>query len=252
MKLPRVLFAVAATFFLFACKKDPAVIKSVNAQLSFMVNGFADNKIVNGDSTVYTNIYGDTYTISKFNYYISNIVLIDENGADVILPASYHLIAHADGIESFTLNGVPRGSYKGFRFLIGVDSLRNVSGAQTGDLDPARNMFWDWNTGYIFYKLEGSYTSMSGEKGDYAFHIGGFSGDHNRLQWVKIEQEFVVIGGGLTAIKLNADAGQIFHSPHALSFDDYYVNGPSEGIFTKQSQNYSDMFIFTGVQNFEL
>jgi hypothetical protein len=33
------------------------------------------------------------------------------------------------------------------KFLLGVDSLKNVSGIQTGALDPAKGMFWTWNTG---------------------------------------------------------------------------------------------------------
>jgi hypothetical protein len=44
----------------------------------------------------------------------------------------------------------------GIRFLLGVDSARNVSGIQTGALDPARGMFWTWNSGYVMAKIEGS------------------------------------------------------------------------------------------------
>jgi hypothetical protein len=42
--------------------------------------------------------------------------------------------------------------YNRLSFVIGVDSARNVSGAQTGALDPANGMFWTWNTGYIMAK----------------------------------------------------------------------------------------------------
>ena len=34
--------------------------------------------------------------------------------------------------------GVPEGNYTKVEFLIGVDSLRNTKGAQTGDLDKGK------------------------------------------------------------------------------------------------------------------
>ena len=41
-----------------------------------------------------------------------------------------------------------------FNSCLGVDSLRNVTGVQTGALDPAMDMYWTWNTGYVMAKLE--------------------------------------------------------------------------------------------------
>ena len=51
---------------------------------------------------------------------------------------------------------LPEGDYTELQFLLGVDSLHNVSGAQTDDLDPAKDMFWTWNSGYVMAKMEGN------------------------------------------------------------------------------------------------
>ena len=51
---------------------------------------------------------------------------------------------------------MPAGNYNSLSFLLGVDSMHNVSGAQTGALDPANDMFWTWNSGYVMAKMEGA------------------------------------------------------------------------------------------------
>jgi hypothetical protein len=58
--------------------------------------------------------------------------------------------------------------------MFGVDSLRNVSGAQTGALSTVNGMFWSWNTGYIMMKAEGISPNSSSDS--FAFHLGGFQG----------------------------------------------------------------------------
>lgn len=69
--------------------------------------------------------------------------------------------------------------YDSITFLIGVDSLHNVSGAQTGALDPVNDMFWTWNSGYVMAKLEGNSSSSPQMNQKFEYHIGGYSGKHN-------------------------------------------------------------------------
>jgi hypothetical protein len=82
---------------------------------------------------------------------------------------------------------VPLGEYKLVTFTIGVDSLRstmNIS-KRTGVLDPSvlshddGGMYWGWNSGYIFYRMEGiSNLAPIDPAGlrKYRYHIGGFGG----------------------------------------------------------------------------
>ncbi len=73
--------------------------------------------------------------------------------------------------------------------MIGVDSLKSISDVaqRTGVLDPASygtdNMYWSWNAGYIFFKLENLFgnstpqgKSTTPTKNLNQFHIGGFGG----------------------------------------------------------------------------
>jgi hypothetical protein len=138
-----------------------------------MVNGLP----LQPNTKKYHNSSEDTFTVSKFNHYVSKLRLLRNDGSFYEEPESYHLMKHVEGVNSFTLSNLPDGDFTGLQFLIGVDSLRNVSGIQSGDLDVSHGMFWDWNTGYIFFKLEGDYRSQNVPGGaQYAIHIGGFSG----------------------------------------------------------------------------
>ncbi len=121
---------------------------------------------------------GDTLTYSMFRYYISNIMLEKADGEKWIQEESYHLIDLSEPTSlMIKLEDIPNGDYTQLHYTFGVDSTRNVSGAQVGALDPANGMFWSWNSGYIMVKAEG--TSPNSSTGDFAFHLGGFSGTNN-------------------------------------------------------------------------
>ena len=121
---------------------------------------------------------GDTLTFTTFKYYVSNIKLKKADGTWWSQPESYHLLDAAvkDG-SMITINDIPAGDYTAMEYTMGVDSARNVSGAQTGALSLTNAMFWDWNTGYIMLKAEG-YSPNAANNG-FAFHLGGFSGADN-------------------------------------------------------------------------
>ncbi|WP_316930094.1 MbnP family protein, partial [Hymenobacter sp. IS2118] len=46
--------------------------------------------------------------------------------------------------QLLALKDIPVGDYQSVSFTVGVDSARNVAGAQTGALDPNNGMFWTW------------------------------------------------------------------------------------------------------------
>jgi hypothetical protein len=69
---------------------------------------------------------------------------------------------------------VPEGVYDEIHFLLGVDSIEQASGAQTGALDPARGMFWTWNTGYLSLKMEGTSPDSREPFHAFSYHIGGY------------------------------------------------------------------------------
>lgn len=130
--------------------------------------------------TTYTNANGEEVNYSTVKYYVSNIKLTKTDGTEWVQPESYYLVDLSTPSSAMLhLHDVPTGDYTDITFTIGVDSTRCVSGAQEGALAISNNMFWSWNSGYIFVKMEGS--SSASNSGQFAYHIGGFSYTNNAI-----------------------------------------------------------------------
>jgi hypothetical protein len=244
-KLNFSVMVLAGLILLSSCKKDEPVEAKLNPILNIVFEPTVNSEALIPETKWYTNFSKDSFTVSKFNYYISNIQLKRADGSAYSVPESYHLIQHVEGINTITLTNLPEGDFTGIDFLIGVDSLRNVSGSQSGDLDPAKNMFWDWNTGYIFYKLEGRFNTLSQPvQGDYAMHIGGFEGKDNCIQSCSyaLTTAMQLRKDRTSKVHFTVKLEEVFQNPKFIDFDYYYatlVNNNSREI----SENYRDMFL---------
>lgn len=180
----------------------------------------AGNAAVQLNSTTpYTTAAGDQFTITALRYYISNIKLKKADGSEFVQRESYYLIDQ--GIENshkFTIPNVPLGDYNGVTFTIGVDSTRNVSGAQVGALAPS-DMFWTWNSGYIYTKLEGRSTQSA--NGAIIFHIGGFKSPNNTIRTVSpaMNNNVIQVREGRTPeVHFKADVLKMFTGPNTIRF----------------------------------
>lgn len=121
---------------------------------------------------------GDSMRFVTMRYYVSNIKLKNTKGNWISIPETYYLIDAATPSGTIIeVKDVPADDYTELGYTIGVDSLRNVSGIQSGALAPSNGMFWSWTTGYIMIKAEGE--SPNAASGSFSFHLGGFAGNFN-------------------------------------------------------------------------
>ena len=215
---------------------------SSSVKITF-VNNVKGSKIAFNDST-YTNSFGEKYVITKLRYYVTNVSL--QNGNNNIKEKnSYHLIDESK-TESRVINfPISEGDYTSLQFLLGVDSLHNVSGAQTGDLDPAKDMFWTWNSGYVMAKMEGNSPSSKLVNNKFEFHIGGFSGPYNVLKQVQLNfpaKTLHFVAGKTYEIIINADINAWWQHPNDIRISEH-ANITSPGKFAREiSDNYVNMF----------
>jgi hypothetical protein len=243
----------------FSCKKDKnqseinsSTNPAIDGNLNLTIEHFFDtiNFVLNNQ---YILDNGNKISISTYKYYISNIKLTAEDGSSFSETESYHLInAEQSGTCNFNISKVPFKKYTSISFIIGVDSTRNVSGAQSGALDPALGMFWTWNTGYIMAKLEGISQQSTAPGNSVAFHIGGFKGNFNALKQVSIS-----FNGNMANVTTNStptlflknNIKEWFINPINLDLsvnnNITMVNATSKSI----SDNYADMFSFKSIQN---
>jgi hypothetical protein len=253
------LLSLGLLLSLSACKKDktvtdPPVTSPAPAnQAKVVVDvsnvwGFEDLVF----QKKYVNPKGDTVSITKFMYYISNVELLRDDGTKYTEAESYHLVDHTSASsKSFTLSNVPEGVYSSISFVIGVDSVRNCSGAQTGALDPAKGMFWTWNSGYIFLKVEGKAPKSPGNA-SITYHIGGFKGVNKAQRQVNLSFSTTLLKAYVSAdshLGLKANLRELFQNPSVIDVSTtYYQMG--EGAGAKYiADNYMDMFSISSVTN---
>ncbi|MBL7702407.1 MAG: hypothetical protein JNM14_09160 [Ferruginibacter sp.] len=200
----------------------------------------------------YINPFGETYTVSKFKYYISNIFLVKGKVVSFSCeypfekPECYHLVDESKP-ESLQFSfPVIAGNYDSIRFMLGVDSLHNVSGAQTGALDPLNDMFWTWNSGYVMAKLEGKSPQSKIINNKLEFHIGGFMGEHNVLKNITLnfpqDKLLEVKEGKTTEIIIEADIDTWWQQPNEIKIAEHAVCSMPGALAKKIADNYCKMF----------
>ena len=201
------------------------------------------------DSVNYKNELNQDFTISKFKYYISNVSFENTNGTTTASSISF-LIDQEDSLSLSTNSiSIPSGIYSSLEFILGVDSLHNVSGAQNGALDVVNAMFWTWNSGYIFMKLEGN-SSFSNSPGHFfEYHIGGFKEPYNAIRKIKLtfDQPVEISKHKLIDILINVNVLEILQYPNSIDFS---KNSSIVEPFQNKilSDNYEDIFSIINIR----
>jgi hypothetical protein len=266
----------AAALLLLSCITEPqAPDQAKTGTFSIEFDNIVGEETLGFSPRKYTNAKGEQFSINLLQYFISNIKLYDSNGNEYVVPQedSYFLIQGHDRSSRFTKLEVPEGDYSKISFVLGVDSLRNTRPVEERpgvlSFDPSQGhegggMYWGWNSGYIFFKFEGTCDLISDDQqGDptgnkqFKYHIGGFGGYSaptlNNIKEITIELNT----GGIAQVRkdfrsnvhLFVDIMEVFNGPHTFSipvhpnvmFSDYSVN---------IANNFKTMFTHDHTENF--
>lgn len=258
--------AVLSGVFILGCKDDnePGTDPVVAGSLHLDFDNVVGNEDLKLNTQTYQNSSGESFTVSLFNYYISNIELLKADGSSFVVPqdSSYFLIRESnEASQKATINNVPVGEYTGVRFIIGVDSTRSVAdpSKRKGILDtfsgPTNEeaMYWDWNPGYIFMKMEGGSPAATSPNGRYYYHIGGFGGRTvktlNNIRTVKVDfgsKKATVTTELSPDVHIKADILKVFDGPSQFSIAEY-TNVMYEDFSKNIADNYADMFRFDDI-----
>lgn len=259
-----VLFS-AILILTVSCKKDnkdpepepapqPAPI-ATKGPLYIHVDPTFNNNTMNF-GTKYVNQNGDTMIFSAFKFFISNIILVKEDNSTYTVPESYHLVNTAiSQKQNIYLTDIPFGNYKSIRFMLGIDSTRNRSGAQTGALDPsgeAIDMFWTWNSGYIMMKIEGTSPQSGDPNKNIAYHLGGYGGVNKIQKMFDINfasSVATVAQGKNPGIFLKADISEFFKTPNLINLSTQHTCLAAGTAAKMFADNYADMITFGSVVN---
>jgi hypothetical protein len=241
------LFLLTLVFAsLLSCKRDNIVPDNVSGKLTIRFENNIDGQTITPNELKYTNAAGNIYSVSTLRYYISNIQLIRESGNSLVSLNNYDLIdAFDDNFSSTDPVNIPYGRYTKMKFMLGIDRVRNHSGAQDGDLDPIHGMIWTWNTGYIFMKHEGNFVKSTGDTSVCQYHLG--TDTASAMVEIPID---LTVDKESAVMKIRFNLNNMYNSPvvnfnertimHSLSADDIPW-------ILKLSSNASDAFSFGGV-----
>ncbi len=174
------------------------------------------------DTAVVQDAYGNQLRIDAFVSYISNLRLLKSDGSTHLLK-DYSLINFAsNNVLTFD---VPAGEYTGLQFLIGVPADVNT------DTDPAQypndhvlsvpgsqGMFWNWNTGYIFTKLEGK-ADTSGTNQPLLYGFAYHTGDDHYSKTATLYKDVSISNGATHNETLRLQIDKIFSPDNGTDID---------------------------------
>jgi hypothetical protein len=235
-KVSQIILSIAVLVAAMSFKAEPGT------SLTMHFENYVGTDLLKLDSGTYKNELGQPYTVSKFKYYIGNIHLKNKNGKEYISSEYFLINEEEPASKQISLSNVPDGEYTSISLILGVDSLHNCSGAQEGALDPVNAMFWAWNTGYIFLKMEGK-SPLSKSPGDLLeFHIGGYKTPNNCMRTITLNLKSMNISVGKTAsINIRTDLSELFKTPTSIDFSKLSSVTDFHNA-TTIADNYKDMF----------
>ncbi len=261
------ILIIAGAFILMSasCKKTTGSLYNSNVKAPITLEfdnivGGADLQLNTGS---YTNESGEQFKVSMLRYFVSNIVLTNVNGSKYIVPqdSSYFLIDESKPSTLKTSIKIPEGEYSKLEFILGVDSLRNTKdlSQRTGVLDPtgeASGMYWSWNSGYIFFKMEGNSPSSKLTNNVFQYHIGLFGGYStptlNNLKNISIDltqRGIAKVKTGKTPnVHLLVDVSKVFNGTNKVSISANTVVMAS-AFSAKIADNFASMFQHDHTEN---
>ena len=230
-----------------SCQKAGEDELPEQANLEFHFHPLMQGTPISFDQT-YTLPNGERFEPRVFKFYSGQITGQKVGGGTINSSGDPYYLADAAQPASLIIKTrIPAGSYQSFQFLLGVDSARNVSGVQSGALYPLQGMFWTWNSGYIFAKLEGRSPDATTPNNMVEYHIGGFRVPYNAAQTISLPVAGTaqLKAGQTLVVDIDVELEKWFTGPYPLSIASNAVSMTPGELAWNISRNFSGLFTVT-------
>ncbi len=232
---------------LFSCKESDSKKEDETEKVTLEIQFFVKDKPLKLLQE-YQNDLNQTYLLENFKLYLSNFEFESTSSNEVYeVEDSYYLFSADRETNVFEREIlIKKGEYSKLNLAIGVDSIKNTSLDNSGDLDISNSMAWDWNTGYKFVVMEGKYLndiSNPNTSIPLVFHIG-LNSNYKKvnMSFERVDEKGIFDTKNNKRIVLKIDLNDFFSSPNQINFDETNsVMGGGKSVLL--SQNYETNFV---------
>ena len=245
--MKQIIFIIIGSWFLLSvmgCKPDPPIKNEVST-MDITINHVFDASDFELNQE-YTLPSDEPVKFSRFAYLLSNFYLIDENEFRIALDKQYLYVDIKSSNSDFKLISIPKGTYKGIGFSIGLDSITNHGNPNQYNSDhplsPINNsLHWSWQGGYIFTAIEGK-TIANNES--FIFHLAG---TQNKVDF-ELPYNFSKEDDAIHAV-LNCNIKEVFQSPevYTIEIDGSSTHNVEDPVTLKLINNMKDVFSVSSI-----
>ncbi len=199
-----------------------------------------DGEIVPTNS--YVTPAGESVTFTRLRFYVSELGLMDIDD-NMTMVEGIRLIdlfePQGSAVSSFEIELEPK-HYHMLNFSIGVPESENHKDAatQSEPLGPNTGMYWGWDPGYIFYKIEGTVDS-AGAPVTFLYH-GGEDARKKRVSLMG-HNRMNVSAGDTTTVTVEVDMERFFEKNMAETGPLELAADPALRFHHKGPANVADM-----------
>ncbi len=232
----KISFIIFLIILIVSCKKEDPIKEETYGKLQFNFQHYYDGLPIMYDSLIYENEAGNKLMINEIQYFISDIILIDENDKQVFIKENnsiYYVDIDIPSTLTWDLaDNIPIGNYKAISFTFGISASKNIPNMFVNP--PERDMFWPIHLGgeqggYHYLKLNGKWLpDTETQLTPFNFHLGvgqeysdsgtivGFIQNYFNLT---LHSNIIIEKDKTTQITLVMNIEEWFKNPHIFDFD---------------------------------
>lgn len=171
MKSLKLIFILFLSSLVMSCGPDDPIIVKTTYTFTFNWDG-TPVSVADFGGFNYVNEHGESLSIERMRYLISNITFNHSDGTSAILDG-YNLVdlTNSTGLTYAPTTELSAGDYSSIDFTFGFDDEDNKESYP--DLNSAN---WNWPAmlggGYHFMQFEGKFVDTNGDNENFAYHNG--------------------------------------------------------------------------------
>ena len=222
-----------------SCKKDKDEVKQASLQIEMFHH--VSNDILKFNELIYNNEFGNQYSVSRLQYFVSDFELVHEDGRTFKIDTAFYVDGMVSETQSLNYNlQIPYGNYSAIRFVFGLTEARNTNGAFPNF--PENNMEWPipLGGGYHYMKLEGKVAA--GEvQNNFQAHTGPTNGNQNYIE-ISLDGASFLVDNPQELLVIGMDINKWWANPNLLDLTEITMVMGNQAIQEKLRANGRDVF----------